>query len=131
MPPVPTPYLTPSEKRIMDVLWRRGASSIRDVQAALKGVADLNYNTVLSTLRTMTDKGYVAYRKDGRAFVYEAAITEARARDQALSAMISRFFGGSTRAFAQHLVSASELEGEDLDALLEAIRETEAVQRNG
>ncbi len=130
MPPVISPILTPGEKRIMDVLWRRGSGSVHEVQANLPHHTKLAYNTVLSMLRTMTDKGYVNYQKDGRAFTYFPAISEGEARNQAIKTLISRFFGESPRDFAQHLVQESEFDRGTLDVLKDEIMSAEKAKRN-
>lgn len=112
----------------MNVLWQRGEASVHDIQAALKGKPRLAYTTVLSTLRTMAGKGYVGHRKEGRAFIFYPLMSEREARDTAIRTLMRSFFGGSPRAFAQHLVRDSEIGREDLDALMEEIL---AAEREG
>lgn len=68
-----TRYLGPLEYRIMTDVWKHGPSTVNDVLARLnsgKG-KDLVYNTVMTTLARLADKGFLSRRRDGRAFVYE------------------------------------------------------------
>ena len=130
MPPPSSPILTPAEKRIMNVLWRKGEGSVNDVQSALKMDANLAYNTVLSLLRTMTAKGYVKFKKIGRAHIYSPALSEKQARDKAIKNLLKSFFGNSPHAFAQHLVHDSALKREDLDALMYTIIEAEKASQD-
>jgi len=56
------------ESRVMDVLWARGESSVRDVADQLE--RPLAYTTVMTTLDRLFKKGVLARRKTDRAFVY-------------------------------------------------------------
>ncbi|MAK61587.1 MAG: MarR family transcriptional regulator [Ponticaulis sp.] len=109
--------LTDAERRIMDVLWEKGEASVSDVTDALKDQHDLAYTTVLTTVRIMAEKGYVDFRKEGRAHVYRPLISESSARQTALGAVVSSFFGGSPKRLAQHLVENENLTLEDIEAL--------------
>jgi len=61
--------LTDHELRLMNVLWAKGSATVSEVTAVLPPPI-LAYNTVLSTMRTLEQKGYVAHREAGRAFTY-------------------------------------------------------------
>ena len=54
-----SPNLTEAELRLMDVLWDKGAATVGEVAEALPRGVDLAYNTVLTTLRILEEKGYV------------------------------------------------------------------------
>src|SRR5690606_2255313 len=56
------------ELDLMEVLWERGSATAAEVRAALKD--DLAYNTVLTILRRMEDKGYLRHEEEGRAHRY-------------------------------------------------------------
>ena len=58
---------TDRELDVMAVLWERGPSTVAEVRAALED--ELAYNTVLTVLRTLEDKGYVGHQEAGRAYV--------------------------------------------------------------
>ena len=57
--------LTDHELRLMEVLWRRGRASVADVVESL-APPPLAYSTVLTTLRTLEQKGYIDHEEDGR-----------------------------------------------------------------
>jgi BlaI family penicillinase repressor len=71
-----SPTLTEAEHRIMSVLWTRGEASVRELTDALEPVYGLAYTTVLTTVRIMADKGYVSFRKEGRAHIYAPALSQ-------------------------------------------------------
>jgi predicted transcriptional regulator len=99
--------LTERETEFMEILWERGPSTVAEVRERLHD--DPAYTTVLSILRTLQAKGYVAYTKDGHAHRYSARITRDAAQRSALSALIARLFKGSTELLLTHLVSDHKL----------------------
>jgi len=109
--------LTDAEQRVMRVIWSKGEASVRDVTDALADTYPVAYNTVLTLLRILTDKGYVSPRQEGRAFVYTALVSRNDARSQALKKLVSQFFEGSPTALAQHLFRSDDLSPAELEAL--------------
>ncbi len=109
--------LTDAEQRVMRVIWSKGEASVRDVTDALTSTYPVAYNTVLTLLRILTDKGYVSPRQEGRAFVYTALVSRQDARSQALKKLVSQFFEGSPTALAQHLFRSEDLSAAELEAL--------------
>ena len=71
MPRPKSPNLTEAELRLMDVIWDKGRATVGEVAEALPKELDLAYNTVLTTLRILEDKGYLKHTKpkEGPAFV--------------------------------------------------------------
>ncbi len=113
--------LTDHELRLMEVLWKRGPSTVSEVTAAL-APPPLAYNTVLSTLRTLEQKTYVGHKEAGRAFVYHARVERDEAAKSAVSHVISRFFSNSPNALALALldeVPVSEADRKRIRKLLE------------
>jgi predicted transcriptional regulator len=62
----PSPTLTDAELRPMEILWKRGPSTVADVVNALPKKLGLSYSTVLTTLRILEQKGYVKHTKEGQ-----------------------------------------------------------------
>ena len=113
----PSPTLTEAEHRIMSVLGERGEASVRDLTDALEPAYGLAYTTVLTTVRIMADKGYVNFRKEGRAHIYAPALSKEGAQRSALGGVLKSFFGGSPQRLAQHLIEDEALTLDDIDAL--------------
>ena len=63
MPPKKSPTLTEAELRLMKILWARGESTVNEIAAALPKKNALAYNSVLTTIRILEQKGYVQHRK--------------------------------------------------------------------
>ncbi len=109
--------LTDGERRIMDILWRRGEAPIRAVADELAGAGGAANATVNTMLKILETKGFVERRKEGRAFVYAPTVTRAQARSSALGNMLAQFFDGSPEALAQHLLKDTDLDLDKLEAI--------------
>ena len=120
-----SPHLTESELPIMRVLWDRGPMTVADVADALPNDPALAYSTVLTTLRILESKGYVAHTKKGRAFVYSAIVDSNAARRDALRFVVSRFFTGSPSLMVQNLIEDEEISSKELRRLKRLIAESE------
>jgi predicted transcriptional regulator len=125
MPPKKSPTLTEAELRLMKVLWERGESTVSDIAAALPGKNALAYNSVLTTIRILEQKGYVQHRKEGRAFLYLPLVAEHEAGISEVRLVLRRFFGDSREKLMLSLLGDSEVTPEELQRLRDAIQQAE------
>jgi predicted transcriptional regulator len=105
--------LTDHELRLMEVLWCKKSATVADVVSALPP-PPLAYSTVLTTLRTLEQKGHVTHEEDGRAFVYRPSIQRDEAANSAVGHVLDRFFGSSPGALAVSLLGDKRLSDRDL-----------------
>ncbi|MBV9699286.1 MAG: BlaI/MecI/CopY family transcriptional regulator, partial [Candidatus Eremiobacteraeota bacterium] len=105
--------LTDHELRLMEVLWRQGRVTVAEVVERL-GPPPLAYSTVLTTLRTLEQKGYLAHDEDGRAYVYFPVVPRDDAARFAVRHLVDRFFGRSPGALAVSLLDDSKLSDDEL-----------------
>jgi predicted transcriptional regulator len=123
MPPKKSNTLTEAELRLMKILWRRGESAVNDLVAAMPDGEPLAYNSVLTTIRILEQKGYVEHRQEGRAFVYWPRVLEHEASRSEVKHVLSRFFGNSREQLLLTLLGDDEISREELDRLKAAIRD--------
>ena len=95
--------LTDREADVMQILWDHGPSVVAEVRDHLADA--LAYTTVLTILRTLEAKGYVAHEEEGRVHRYYASVQQQAARKSALSHLKSKLFKDSTELLFAHLVS--------------------------
>jgi len=124
MPPRKSNTLTEAELRLMKILWLRGESSVTDLVAAMPDGAPLAYNSVLTTIRILEQKGYVEHRQEGRAFVYRACVAEHEASRTEVRHVLNRFFGNSRERLLLSLLGDEDITPEELERLKDAIRVT-------
>ncbi|MGB7267540.1 MAG: BlaI/MecI/CopY family transcriptional regulator [Terracidiphilus sp.] len=122
MPPRKSNTLTEAELRLMKILWRRGESAVTDLVAALPDGEQLAYNSVLTTIRILEQKGYVEHRQEGRAFVYRPCVAEHEASKTEVRNVLNRFFGNSRERLVLSLLGDEEISAAELTRLREAIR---------
>ena len=122
MPPKKSNTLTEAELRLMKILWRRGESAVNDLVAAMPDDEPLAYNSVLTTIRILEQKGYVEHRQEGRAFVYSPVVLEHDAGRSEVKHVLSRFFGNSREQLLLSLLGDGEISREELERLKTAIR---------
>jgi predicted transcriptional regulator len=123
MPPKKSITLTEAELRLMKILWQRGESVVSDLVAAIPEGETLAYNSVLTTVRILEQKGYVEHRQEGRAFVYRPAVAEQEASRSEVRHVLSRFFGNSHERLLLSLLGDEEISPAELQRLKEAIRD--------
>ena len=109
MPRKKSPTLNESELRLMEVVWNLGAATVSDVVAALADDYQPAYNTVLTTLRILEQKGYLNHIKEGRAHIYTPTVSRDQSRKQVVRHMVQSFFNDSPE-----LLLLSVLENEDV-----------------
>ncbi len=124
MPRRPSPTLTEAELRVMEVLWRLERATVAEVTEALPP-PPLAYNSVLTTLRILEQKGHVAHEEAGRAFVYRPLIARDAAAGSAVKNVVEKFFGNSTGALALRLIEGERPSNEELARLRSLIERYE------
>jgi predicted transcriptional regulator len=119
--------LTEAELRLMDIVWDKGAATVGEVAAALPGEPGLAYNTVLTTLRILEQKGYVRHTKprEGRAFVYRAVVGRKRASRNAVRQVVRRFFANSPELLVLNLIDEGDLSQRALQYIRNLLAEGE------
>jgi predicted transcriptional regulator len=122
VPPKKSNTLTEAELRLMKILWRRGDSAVTDLVAAMPEGETLAYNSVLTTIRILEQKGYVEHRQEGRAFVYRPTIAEQEASRSEVRHVLNRFFGNSRELLLLSLLDDEDLSQDELQRLKETIR---------
>jgi BlaI family transcriptional regulator, penicillinase repressor len=112
---------TDRELDVMEVLWESGAATVAEVRQRLRD--ELAYNTVLTVLRTLEEKGFVGHEEEGRAYRYHALVEHDSARSSALRKVMRRLFAGSPELLLTQLVGDRQLTDEEvrrMQALLES-----------
>ena len=116
-----TPRPTDAELAILNVLWERGPSTVRDVHEALSTTQATGYTTVLKLLQIMTEKGLVVRDETQRAHIYEARYSEQKTQRQLLADLVDRAFGGSPAKLVMQALSGRKATTEELNALRELL----------
>lgn len=117
-----------AEMEMLQHVWRLGEATVADVHEQVLDDREVAYTTVMSILKKLADKGYLQYRKEGRAYVYSAKRPPSEVRSELLQTIIERVFSGSPLALAQTLAtqeSVSDEEWEEIQALIASIGDSQ------
>jgi len=121
VPPRKSETLTEAELRLMDVLWQKGSATDQQVLDALPEKPALAYNSVLTTIRVLENKGYLEHVKDGRAYIYKPLMERKEATRSEIRHLIGRFFKNSHELLVLNVLEdLSSEDGSSENRVLEA-----------
>ncbi|HVX13034.1 MAG TPA: BlaI/MecI/CopY family transcriptional regulator [Pirellulales bacterium] len=123
------PRPTQAETAILQVLWQRGPSTVRDIHEVLNGERTMGYTTVLKLLQIMYDKGLVRRDESRRSHLYQAVSSQRRTQQQLVTDLLDRAFGGSMRNLVMHALSSRKTSRADLAEIRGLLDELEEKQR--
>jgi len=123
-PPDP-PRPTDRELEILNVLWRRGPSTVREVHEAVALRKPTQYTTVLKTMQIMADKGLLRRDEEQRAHIYEATRPREWTQRQLAGDLLRRAFSGSAKSLLLGALSAQRVSREELAELRKFLEEYE------
>jgi len=109
----------------MDVLWLKGPSTVQQVLDALPKKSHLAYNSVLTTIRILEQKGYLKHIKDGRAHVYRPLVARADASRSEIRHLAHRFFGNSHEMLALNILEDHGIDADELQRLRQLLEQTQ------
>ena len=88
---------TDAELTILQVLWDRGPSTVREVYKILNSDRNVGYTTVLKFMQIMTDKGLVERDESCRPQLYRPCLPREQTERQLIKDLVDRAFGGSAK----------------------------------
>ena len=120
-----TPKPTASELEILQVLWERGPSTVREVHDALSANKPIGYTSVLKLMQIMTAKGTVRRNEEQRAHVYEAVQPAEKTKRQLALDILQRVFDGSASDLMMHALAGRKASREEIEEMRRMLTEYE------
>lgn len=114
---------TPGELEILQILWRRGPSTVRQVMDDLNHGRRRAYTSVMSLLNVMTDKKLLRRKPAGRAFVYQPRVAEQPTLRHMVADLLDRAFEGSAEQLVAHTLEQTDLSPEELNNIQRLIND--------
>jgi predicted transcriptional regulator len=118
-PKMPKP--TDAELEILNVLWKRGGLTVKEVHEEMGD--QTGYTTTLKLLQIMTEKGLVIRNESQRAHVYHAKYAKADMQRQLLTRFLNKAFSGSTAELVMHALASKRASKEELSEIKELIED--------
>lgn len=116
---------TESEMEILQVLWERGPSTVREVHEILSQTKDSGYTTTLKLMQIMNEKGLLNRNDDAKSHVYTAAVKKESIQKQAVSKMINGLFKGSSAKLVMHALGNHRASKEEIVEIKKYLDEIE------
>jgi predicted transcriptional regulator len=109
--------LTDLENEIMQIIWKRGPSSVEAVHEALIPSRKLKESSVRTMLRRLGKKGYLSHVSKDRPYIYSAGEPPRSLAARAVHQIIDRFCRGSVEELVTGMVDAKALSNEELNQI--------------
>jgi predicted transcriptional regulator len=120
---VALPKLSKLELKIMEALWTKGPSAVREIQESFPAKNRPAYTTVQTMVYRLEAKNAVKRtRKIGNAHIFEAVVTQAAAQRKLIDDVLN-LFGGRAQPLMSHLIESGRLTLEDVEEARKALRE--------
>jgi predicted transcriptional regulator len=116
------PKLSRLELKIMEALWGKGASSVREIQEGLPANGRPAYTTVQTVLYRLEVKNAVRRsKKIGNAHIFEPVISQRAAQRRFIDELLA-VFGGRAQPLISHLIESGQLTLADIDEARKTLR---------
>jgi len=112
-----------SELRVMDILWRSGDSTAKDIAEELSVTADWSKTTTYTVIKKCIDKGAVSRSEPG--FMCHAEISRKGAQEYETSELINKMYDGKADMLIASLLDSKRLSKEEIAELKKLVEEME------
>ena len=132
MPRQKSPTLTDLQLAVMDVLWERGSSTVREVHKAVEYEKSLAYTTVSTVLTRLKADKMVTAKRVGNVYHFSARVSREEAAELSIGKVVDDWFGGSRTSLVAYMAQAGAHSPADLrearDLLEEAAKQAERAE---
>jgi predicted transcriptional regulator len=112
---LPLPKLSKLELAIMETLWTKGASSVREIQEEFPAKRKPAYTTVQTIVYRLEAKNVLRRtKKIGNAHIFEALVTRTAAQRRLIDEILG-LFGGRAQPLMSHLIESGQLTLDDIE----------------
>lgn len=115
---------TEAELSLLNVLWKMGPATVRQIHEAVSESQKTGYTTVLKILQIMHEKALVTRDETNRAHIYSAAYSEDHTQSSLVKDLIMKAFGGSTSKLVMRAIGDSTSQ-KDIDDIRQLLNELE------
>ncbi|MHB8841052.1 MAG: BlaI/MecI/CopY family transcriptional regulator [Candidatus Aquicultor sp.] len=113
--------LSTLEADIMNIVWQYKKITVREVHETMLEEGYIPYTTVMAAMNNMAQKGLLKQNKNGKAYVYSAAVSRDTMAKLIVDTVVNRILGGIATPLISHLLKLKK--EEDVDKLLELKKE--------
>jgi len=119
---------TGKELEILQIVWKKGPSSVKDVHLALGGNPSNGYTTILKLMQIMHEKGLLTRQKAGKLHLYKAVTSRENTNRQLVHKMIETVFQGSAAQLVLSALGNNKSSKAELDEIRKYLNKLEGGQ---
>ena len=108
---------TEVELEILQVLWDRGPSTVRQIVECLNEQRHRAYTSILSMMNVMLEKKLVTREQQGRAHLYRPAARQEKMLAAMVKDLLGRAFDGSASSLITHVLDQSSPDATELQEI--------------
>lgn len=112
-------FFGPLEAKILDILWDDAEMTIKEVQQVLEKEKSTNFNTVMTVMNRLTEKGILQKRPEGRSSLYKPVLSRSDFLNAQSKEMTNELMEEFGTVVVSHMLDALEEVDDDLVAKLE------------
>jgi BlaI family penicillinase repressor len=121
---------TDSELEILNILWEKGPSTVRDVHEVLERSKEAGYTTTLKLMQIMHDKKLLTRDEASRSHIYTANISQQKTQGQLVKKFIDNVFNGSASQLVLQALGNHKANRQELDEIKQLLAEMEKKMKN-
>jgi len=114
----PKQTVTPSEWKIMELLWANGPQTMAQLTAHLSAETGWSKHAVISLLKRMCQKGSAAIVENTSPMQYQALLPRQDAVAQETQGVLAKVFHGKSALMIHTLVEDASFSDEEIDELM-------------
>jgi len=116
---------TESELEVLQVLWKQGSATVRQVNEELNLNREVGYTTTLKIMQIMTEKGLVNRDTATRTHIYRSSVKENTTQKNLLKKFIDKTYRGSAMQLVMQALGNQKASVEELAELKQLIKNME------
>jgi predicted transcriptional regulator len=108
---------TESELEILQILWQKGESTVREVHEIIEKNKTVGYTSTLKLMQIMHEKGLVSRDTSSRTHIYTALLNREKTQGQILKRMIDNVFDGSAAEMVMQALGNQKTNPEEIEQI--------------
>ena len=120
-----TPKPTESELEILNIIWEKGPSTVRDVHEVLEQSKEAGYTTTLKLMQIMHDKKLLDRDTASKSHIYTASVSQEKTQGQLVKKLIDSMFNGSASQLVMQALGNHKTNKKELDEIKKYLEEIE------
>lgn len=124
------PQISESEFEVMRIVWDHAPVSTNEITNQLVQSTEWSPKTIQTLIRRLVTKEALTYKKQGRMFVYTAAVEEDEYLKAKSSSFVEHYFNGDITALVSSFLENDTLSEDDIKSIREILDKAEKIKKS-